>query len=212
MEEQIVKIMEIINGCGYDLPGLGFSNGTSSAEISMLENVTGQTLSDDFKLFLSYINGQANDSIFFLPDQTSLFSVEEIIGAWKAEQECAYETEEFYNNFEQDDKIRCTVFHKSRIAFGGQDGLGTIYIDNDPGPNGKVGQVIYLVTECSFVLLADSFSELLKIYIDGIEGGLLKLKKELEGLPNALRLLPNTNEASGYAFAESFHSIKSTKR
>jgi cell wall assembly regulator SMI1 len=39
-------------------------------------------------------------------------------------------------------------------------------IDNDPGPSGKVGQVIYLVNECDFEVIADSSTELLDWRID----------------------------------------------
>lgn len=47
-----------------------------------------------------------------------------------------------------------------------KEGLGVICDDNDPGPNGKIGQIIYLINECDFIVLADSFREFIDLYID----------------------------------------------
>ncbi len=204
MKEQIKKFIDLIQSNGHTLDELGFSTGASETEIETIETETGQTLPDELKQFLSTINGQNNEDFYFLPDQVRLFSCEEIIDEWKQEQEYADDSTEFYDQYQNDDKIRCTIYHKSRVPFAGQEGFGIVCIDNDPGPKGKKGQIIYLIDECDFIVLADSFNELINLYIDRMQKGILKFQNEKEGYPNKYRLKSNAKEMDGLAFGEIF--------
>ena len=206
MKDKIETFISLITASGHEISELGFSSGASSKEINNIEQVTGQKLPDELKLFLTIINGQETDDFYFLPDQTILLSCDGIIEEWQQGQEYADDTDEFYNEFQCDDKIRCTIYHKTRIPFACQEGAGILCIDNDPGPNGKVGQIIYLIDECSFIVLADSFKEFIELYVDRMQKGILKFENEKEGYPNKYRLKSEAKEMNGTAFEKIFQN------
>ncbi len=158
MEAKIQALLSTLKQSAKELNELGLNPGATAAQIQQVEEVTGQALPNDFKLFLQHINGQQPQSHWFLLDEVKLLSCDEIIEEWTEGQEYAEDTAEYYDEFHFDDKIRCTIYHASRIPFASQEGFGFMAIDYAPGPNGKVGQVIYLVNECDFIVIADSFS------------------------------------------------------
>lgn len=196
MKNEIEIFIDLIQLSGYSLSELGFSPGASNEEIKAIETVTGQVIPDELKLFLSYINGQNTVDFYFLPDQVRLFSCQEIIDEWNEEQVYAPDTEEFYNQFHYEDKIRNTIYHSTRVPFASQEGFGIVCIDNDPGPRGKAGQIIYLINECDFIVLADSFKEFISFYIECMRKGILKFENEKEDYPNKFRL-KSDSEMSG---------------
>jgi len=202
MISKINTFIKIIQENGYSFSELGFSEGASKEEIYNIEKITGQIIPNDFKLFLSKINGQFNENFYFLPDQVKLLSCQEIIDEWTQEQDFAADTAEFYDEFQFDDKIRCTIYHSTRIPFAMQEGFGILFIDNAPAPNGKIGQIIYLINECDFVVLADSFYEFIEKYIENMQNGILKFEDEKEGFPNKYRLKSETEIMDGFAFLE----------
>jgi cell wall assembly regulator SMI1 len=206
MKKEIENFIELIEKSGYSIEKLGFSKGADESQISKIESVIKQTLPEDFKLFLSYINGQRNENFFFLPEQVKLLSCKEIISGWKEEDEYAEDSDEFYNDFQNDDKIRGSVFLKSRIPIAAQEDGGKIYIDNDPGPKGKVGQIIFLVDECDFIVLADSFREFISNYNKAMDNGILKFENEEEGYSNKYRLKSDAEYMDGEEFVAIFNA------
>ncbi len=202
MKDKIEKFISMIQSFGHSMAELGFSEGASEKEIKQIETKTKQVLSDDFKLFLTYFNGQKNDDFYFLPDQVKLLSASEIIDEWTINLD--YVNDEFYNEFQDNDRIRDTICSITRIPIALQEGFGVLCIDNDPGPKGKVGQLIFLVDECNFIVLADSFSHLIDLYIENIENGILKIVGEDEGCPNKYRLRSDNYDIDGESFAAIF--------
>lgn len=204
MISKIDTFIKIIQKNGYSLLELGFSEGASKEEIDNIEKITGQIIPDDLRQFLSKINGQFNENFYFLPDQVKLLSCQEIIEEWTQEKDYADDTADFYNEFQFEDKVRCTIYHQTRIPIAMQEGFGIFYIDYDPGPNGTTGQIIYLVNEYDFVVLADSFGEFIQKYIENMQNGILKFENEKEGFPNKYRLKSDAVNMDGYAFLEIF--------
>jgi cell wall assembly regulator SMI1 len=130
-----------IEGFGHSLSDFDFSEGASEEQIDEVEKLIKRTLPDDFKMFLKNINGQHSDKLFLLPDQALLFSCEEIITEYKGLTDFFEDTIEFYNKYQYNDKIRCTIWSESRVPFAGRDGY-YLFLDFDPGPNLLCGHKI----------------------------------------------------------------------
>ncbi|MFN6086866.1 MAG: SMI1/KNR4 family protein, partial [Fluviicola sp.] len=171
-------------------------------QIEVLEKVIKRQLPESFKIFLKIINGQKNDNFYFLPDQSLLFSSDEIINEYKAQSECFEDCLEFYNDFQCVEKVRCTVFSETRIPIAGRDGY-YLFLDFDPGPNGSVGQIIYLVNECDFVVLAPSFDK----FIDNYNFLILNNDFKIQNFGNYYRLTNESNFLDGLDFENLFKVI-----
>lgn len=161
--QTIDKFITNLKNFNLDFKNLGIKSGASNEQIDSLEIQIKQRLPESYKYFLGKINGQKNDNFYFLPDQSLLLSIEEIIIEYKAQSEYFEDSLEFYNDFQCADKVRCTVFSETRIPIAGRDGY-YLFLDFDPGPKGAIGQIIYLINECDFVVLAQSFHEFIENY------------------------------------------------
>ena len=192
-----------IEGFGHSLSDLGFSEGASDEQIDEVEKLIKQTLPDDFKLFLKNINGQLSDKLYFLPDQALLFSCEEIITEYNGQSKYFEDTLEFYNKYQYKDKIRCTVWSESRVPIAGRDGY-YLFLDFDPGPNGRIGQVIFLINECDFVVIAPGFKDFLNTYNELMKTKTLQIQRILHGQESNYRLTNQYDFLNGQDFANLF--------
>jgi cell wall assembly regulator SMI1 len=192
-----------IEGFGHSLSDLGFLEGASDEQIDEVEKLIKQTLPDDFKLFLKNINGQLSDKLYFLPDQALLFSCEEIITEYNGQSEYFEDTLEFYNKYQYKDKIRCTVWSESRVPIAGRDGY-YLFLDFDPGPNGRIGQVIFLINECDFVVIAPGFKDFLNTYNELMKSKTLQIRRILHGQESNYRLTNQNDFLNGQDFANLF--------
>lgn len=172
----IDSLLQFFQASGHTFQELGLNEGATSEEIYAIEKTTGYALPESFKLWLSKVNGQDHGTLRFLPDHVTMISCAEIIQQWKAERDYDADTAEFYDEYQDKDRIRQTILHPSRIPIANQDGAWSIYIDNDPGPEGTVGQLIYIVNECDYIVLAESFDAFLNKYTGAINKGLLKFR------------------------------------
>lgn len=119
---------------------------------------------------LKSINGQSNSNLIFLPEGTLLASAEKITVEYKKQLQYIEEGwEELYEEFECEGRVRAVLFHSGRIPFAWEEGLGYLYVDMIPGPEGKMGQIIYNVNEVDFIVLAESLEELFSKLIEKIE-------------------------------------------
>jgi cell wall assembly regulator SMI1 len=192
-----------IEGFGHSLSGFDFSEGASDEQIDEVEKLIKRTLPDDFKLFLKNINGQHSDKLYLLPDQALLFSCEEIISEYKGLTDFFEDTIEFYNKYQYNDKIRCSVWSESRVPIAGRDGY-YLFLDFDPGPNGTIGQVIFLINECDLVVLASSFKNFLNSYNDHIKNKTLQIREISNGQDSNYRLTNDSDYLNGQEFAKLF--------
>ena len=118
----------------------------------------------EFRDYLLLHDGQDNDEEAGL---WRLGSLAEIVAQWKDEREQEKEYPEENTGFVEKDKILNRLRCPQWIPFLGapfwdQD---IAYIDLSPGPKGKIGQVIALVTECDFKVLAPSFNAFLERWL-----------------------------------------------
>ncbi len=192
-----------IESFGLSLWDLGFLEGAPDKQMNEVESVIKRPLPDDFRLFLKNINGQLSDNFYFLPDQALLFSCDEIVAEYKDQMHFFADTSEFYNIYQFNDKIRCTVWSESRVPIAGRDDY-YLFLDFDPGPNGTEGQVIFLINECEFVVLAPDFSGFIALYNNLIMNRTLQIRKITNGQDVNYRLTTDVDFLNGQDFARLF--------
>jgi cell wall assembly regulator SMI1 len=212
MKTEIKRFTDFIQSKGFSLEEMGFNAGASTTEIAEIEQVTSQEIPSDLKELLSVINGQRTERLHFLLDQVVLLSCEDIIAQWQVHQEFnddypEYDLPESYDEYQDNDRIRGSLYAETRIPFAMQEGQGFIAIDNDPAPNGTKGQVIYLINECDFVVLATSIKTFFKQYNDAIAANILTFEKEKSDYANEYTLLYNKQTVDGYNLREAFSKI-----
>lgn len=158
---------------GKTMVGLGFRPGMSEDEVSKVEIHIGVNFPEDYRNFLLITNGQKDKTLDWLPDHMILFGVEEIEKAWDYELSIMPKVGEYiFNTYQFYDKIRAVIFHRDRIPIAEfEEGSCAIYLDYIPGPKGTNGQLIYNVTESDFIVLANTFNELITNYVAFLESG-----------------------------------------
>lgn len=192
-----------IENFGHTLADLGFSDGATKEQIIELEDALNRTLPDEFKQFIKKVNGQVSGNFYFLPDQALLFSTQDIINEYKSLLEYVDDTIEFYDEYQFKDKVRCSVWSESRIPIAGNDGY-YLFLDYDPGPKGNIGQVIFLINECEYVVLSPTFKDFIVNYNKLIISKTLKIRKIVEGQYSYFRLTNNKDFLDGNDFVELF--------
>lgn len=165
------------------------SPGLEKEVLDKLKNHIPKEASNQLVSLLSRIDGQNDFTFLFLPDQVVLYSMNDIIEEYLQQQKYMDDdADEFYNEYQDDERVRSLIFHPSRIPIAWQEGLGYISVDLDPGPNGRIGQLIYNINECDFIVLANSIDDLFTKINECIESKQLHFVKEKEGFPNKYRL------------------------
>lgn len=176
METTLNAFTKLIEGQGLSLEKLGFRPGASAGDLARVESVIGQPLPTGLRELLSYTDGQEEGRFHFLPGCAcaKLLSCEEIAHTWKLEQQMSLDSDDdpFYDLYQDGDRIRGSLHATARLIFAELPGIVVVAIDGDPGPKGKRGQVITDVSECDFVVLADSleayFSKIVRLMADGV--------------------------------------------
>jgi cell wall assembly regulator SMI1 len=183
MKETWVLFENYFKKQGKTMAKLGFRPGTSEAKIANLEEHLGLQLPTDFHDFLLICNGQKNTTLDWLPDHMVLFGVDEIIRSWDYQlSRMPLVGELQYNTYQFHDKIRNIIFQHGRIPIAEfEAGTCSIYLDYIAGPKGKDGQLIFNTTECDFIVLTNSFQELIAHYVKLLERGALKFSEAAKG-------------------------------
>jgi len=153
MQQLLTKIKGITN----------LRAGASKKEIAAAEKAMKLKFPSSFREYLLTSNGQVdNDSLPW-----RLASVDEIVEQWKDEriQDKDYPNE--LTGYINDDKMQNTMRSPKWIPFLGAPNWDQdiVYIDLVPGPKGQIGQVIALVSECDFDVLAPSFEAFLERWL-----------------------------------------------
>ena len=164
---------------------LALRPGASPQAIAALEKAGGMALPDDLRASLLAHNGQDDDAepVRF-PGCGFFGSVESILSPWTDLAELEEEYGGPSGEYEDGDRIDNIVFCARRIPIAGaphwdQDNT---YLDFVPGPKGNAGQVIQLVTECDFVVLAPDLRTYFERLAKTLESGLLVWSKDVDEL------------------------------
>ncbi|MFE1957073.1 SMI1/KNR4 family protein [Streptomyces sp. NPDC059479] len=177
-------------------PGLSpFNPGCSEGQLRRMEKILRTPLPRDYKELLRYVNGQPNQyALTFPPDELALLSAEEVLAEW--EEQSAYCSDEFFEEFTSDGRVRDISFHPGRIPIARDESTtANLYIDNIPGPSGRIGQLIFNVTEADWVVVANSVTTLVACYLAALRSGAVVIEQR-------------SNEvAEGYRFTASGRHI-----
>jgi cell wall assembly regulator SMI1 len=151
--------------------------GASEITIAAAEEKMGLVFPPGFRASLLQHDGEssfssgASKSFPWMPGCPPLAPLDRMHFFWKELQGLAAEYPQ--DGYDNDDRTRAGVYRSGRIPIAGTpywDG-DTVYLDLDPGPAGTPGQLICTVTECDFVVLADSFEVALERWVNALESG-----------------------------------------
>ena len=144
---------------------LRLRSGTTEEKIAEAEKTMNLKFPEDFRQYLLTHNGQEDGR---KRGSWLLGSLDEIVAQWKDDRELEEEYPEangegFMENDTMQNRLKCAQW----IPFLGapywdQD---IAYIDLSPGPKGTAGQVIALVSECDFEVVAPSFDAFLERWL-----------------------------------------------
>ncbi len=176
METRINKLFHMISR-QTNLDPLPFNKGCSPSEIKQLEYSLNVTLPDDYKTFLERCNGQPGSALTFPPDQVVFLSTEDIVRLWNELNR--HQDDQFFDQFEFDQKIRSVLYHPRRIPIAyNESGGAYLFLDYIPGPNGKSGQLIFNINEIDSAVIADSLYDLVGTYVQLLEVGKMVVKRQ----------------------------------
>ncbi len=152
----------------------GFLPPASEAQIHQIRTETGYDPPEDLRQLLKINNGQAiKTPLHWLPNGMHLHATDKIIETWHywmklytkfGEDEFSQET--YFQN-----KIRNIIFHPKRLIIADSDGGVMMALDGIPGPAGIHGQILFDISECDFIVGAESLTAFLKKYLLLMEKG-----------------------------------------
>jgi cell wall assembly regulator SMI1 len=174
--DQIERLLELLKR-DTGLAHVFNEGGVDAETLAEFSQETGLSLPRDYQRFLERHDGQPVDSPLAFPPGTLRFlSLREALELWRELAE--YEDAQFYDEVEDEGRVRAVVYHKRRfpIAYD-EGGVQYIFIDHIPGPQGKAGQLIFNPHESSFFVIADDFSDLVRRYLQLLESGKVSVKK-----------------------------------
>ncbi|PCJ55342.1 MAG: hypothetical protein COA79_21100 [Planctomycetota bacterium] len=144
------------------------NSGASADDLKVVEDQLSFPLPNDYKDFLKIHDGQRQDSIGLLSENI-IFGIIPALGCWESMKHM-YDGGQFNNDLDSEPKgaIQYKLWNVRWFPISNDNG-NLVCIDLDPGPNGKVGQIIdFDNSSVHRVVLADSFLEYFQEYIDDI--------------------------------------------
>lgn len=123
----------------------------------------------------------------WMPGCDRLAPLASIVEQWADEQENAEEDDDGDARIVEGGRFRNVLWSPRRIPIAGSpywDGDNT-YLDFIPGPKGTDGQLVTMVTECDFVVLAPSFRAAFEGHVELLESGVWPPKK-IAGHPSGV--------------------------
>ena len=158
---------------------LALRPGATDRAIEAAEKAMKTKFPPDFREWLRLHDGQGEDAtIDWAPGCTRLAPLSAMVAQWKDERDMG--DDEHVGELQEGGRIQNILFHSKRIPIAGTkywDGDKS-YLDFVPGPKGKAGQLITLVTECDFVVLGETMTEFLERYVALLESGVLAFSKD----------------------------------
>lgn len=152
-----------------------FFSPASEADIAHVEQVTGIHFPDALRNFYMI---HAGTSFGWLPEGMWLLTLDGMLKNWKAFTElCEEFPPEDYEETEDGTHWEC-VYDPWRLPIATREDGPELFLDFRPGSKGSVGQVLYLINECDFVVVGKSFEDFLEKYLLLLESGSLKYANE----------------------------------
>lgn len=168
--EQLARI--VAWGKTHDLD-LKLRPPVSDAALRKAEEAWGEPLPEPYVALLRVADGQDDEPDFdWLLGCCRLAPLESVTAQVKEERELA---EEYPPSGETDldGHVHAGRYNAKRLPIAGTpywDGDAT-FLDFDPGPAGKAGQVITLVTECDYAVMGSDLEACLSYWADCLEQG-----------------------------------------
>lgn len=130
--------------------------------VTRLEQAIGRELPADFVESVSLFDGQRASGVSWLGGR--LGSVDDLLAEYQRNHRHARDEDvfELFNS----ERVRAVVFDPGRVPVSGMPYWtgDSVFFDFVPAPAGVSGQVIKLVSECDFVVLGDSWAQVLERY------------------------------------------------
>ncbi|MCU0654897.1 MAG: SMI1/KNR4 family protein [Polyangiaceae bacterium] len=108
-------------------------------------------------------------SVRWLPNGMWLRTLNEVEQDWldfgRLHDELAEDGEAFDEDISSDGKHFTNVYDRARLPIATRQDGPEMYLDFRPGPQGSSGQVLYLINECDYIVVATSFSEFIQQYL-----------------------------------------------
>jgi len=154
--------------------------GCSLNEVLTLEGEIGVELPESFKAFYAIHNGQRAKDYIGLFYNISLLPLADIPTQWNVWSDIMedYGPEGMEENFDQcqtslmPDKVKAMYANRKWIPFAVIWDSNYLGLDFDPGPEGRLGQVInFGREEEQKAVLANSFEEFIEDFIEELESG-----------------------------------------
>lgn len=147
--------------------------------VTRLERAIGHELPADFVESLSMFDGQRAPGVSWLGGW--LGSVDEVLAEYQRSHLSQPRDEDVFELFNTE-RVRAVVFDPGRLPISGMPYWtgDSVFFDFVPAPAGVSGQVIKLVSECDFVVLGDTWGEVLERYAALAEAGELEWQPELQ--------------------------------
>ena len=156
----------------------GLNKGCTEADIVRLERETGIALPDSFRTFYSMHDGQRlleGAGLFY---GIELLPLSDILRAWNVWLDVIEWAKQTGNDMDESQislmpgKVKALYANDKWIPFASFLDSNHLGLDFDPGPEGKIGQVInFGRDEEQKAVLAHSFGEFIDRYIAGLESG-----------------------------------------
>ncbi len=178
---------------------LNLNEGASEEAIQKTEEQLNIKFPNDFREHLLLHDGQASKEDaqgIWMPGCGPLLSLKRMLKQWKLDRE----GDDDYAGTVLDEHVYQRSDPKRIPIAADPYGDGIIsYLDLIPGPKGKEGQLITLVTECDYVVLDESFHKALDRYAQLLQTGELYWSEEEETL--MMKNIEGTAEELAEAFA-----------
>ncbi|MER2566864.1 MAG: SMI1/KNR4 family protein [Myxococcaceae bacterium] len=149
----------------------------TAESVRRLEQAIGRELPSDFVESLSMFDGQRASGVSWLGGR--LGAVDDLLAEYQRNHS-GQRDEDVFELFNTE-RVRAVVFDTGRVPLSGMPYWtgDSVFFDFVPGPAGVMGQVIKLVSECDFVVLGESWAEVLERYASLAEAGELEWHPEL---------------------------------
>lgn len=149
------RLLEVL---GADADLLGLRKGASETSIVAAETLMNVRFPADYRAWLAIADGQDDDGLALFDDDVRMLPLAKVMEAWV--NNAQFVVEEFDDEpVTADMAVRPCVWHPTRIPIAA-DYLGNgPLIDLLPGPAGIAGQLIQLVSECDFDVIATSLDD-----------------------------------------------------
>jgi cell wall assembly regulator SMI1 len=144
-----------------NVDGIGFRPPAEPSSLDAYERELGVALPDDLRALWLLHDGQDGEGLWLPAPFLSVAQSRAL-----RDEHCGFVVHEWLERtLDADPRQRDCVYHPRRVPLAASDlGDHYVHVDLAPGPAGTCGQVIELVSECDFEVLAPSLGALLERY------------------------------------------------